>query len=230
MKLSRALLNGLYPVVDGWNYLMSHTLLHIHKDRMELLSMLEKHGFEKKGLYHSVGGTWSLKKEFQLWFDYRVYQESGQFGVPHDIGYSEGGSMSCEEFRKAQKRKMDVLYARRKRQRYQIEVDVLEARAEDFRRKNAAVRSENEHLETLLRDVRLYELSLIQAGGGAQPFSVSRSLLGTGITASQGRAFSIDNISGQRNDLSPSRLALKDDKFPSIVHSVNFKNSEDKRK
>lgn len=151
-KIAQSWLDILYPFVRRWSHLLlGKALLHMSNDRNEVLSILERHGLKKQGLYHSLGGSWSYKKDFKLWLDYREYQESIRFDLPHDTKESSGNGLSIEEFQKIQKRKVDVVYARRKRERYRIELDVLENRAREYRAKNSQLRSRNTYYEDLLR-------------------------------------------------------------------------------
>lgn len=178
------LISRTLNIVGSWEFMEKRTVVHSFDKAVDLMEDLEKYGFERDSTPEYLGGKWKYAY-FNQMLDERAQNEKSLYGGE---GYdsdskpdsSERSSKKRkvdgddaalkEKERRAKKRKMDALYARRKRERQRIEVEVLEDQCKELGEKNRSLDSDNNRLETILKEahgqVKRYESSQLQAMQG----------------------------------------------------------------
>jgi hypothetical protein len=163
---SSNILSMMLPLLERWRFISMRTIVHFGSKREEILKSMEGYGFLKDLLPEQVGGTWSYDKDLMPWWTDRTKAECTKFGnlkVASNIPGQTGGKrvaraafdhiegMTEEEKLRQKKRAMDAIYARRKRERQRIEMEVLQERCAAIRSKNDELQELNEKLEELIR-------------------------------------------------------------------------------
>jgi hypothetical protein len=203
------ILSRTLNIVGSWDFMEKRTVVHCFEKEFDLMEDLEKYGFEKDGTPEFLGGKWKYEY-FNQMLEERARCEKSLYGGEEDVESKPDSSEMSPEKRKldgndaafkekerrAKKRKMDALYARRKRERQRIEVEVLEDQCKELGEKNRSLDSDNKRLETILKEangqVERYESSQSQSqsqaiqgttqvpstvGGGASQQSILEQLL-----------------------------------------------------
>jgi hypothetical protein len=175
-----SLLSRTLNIVGSWDFMEKRTIVHSFEKTIDLMEDLEKYGFEKDNVPEYLGGIWKYEYFVQR-LEERARNEKTLYGggdydsdsKPYSSERSgkkkriDGDDAALkEEERRAKKRKMDALYARRKRERQRIEVEVLEDQCKELGEKNRSLDSDNKRLETILKEangqVERYESSQSQ--------------------------------------------------------------------
>jgi len=148
-----------------WKSLSLRTVVHVDEKLEGIRCRLSKYGIPPSCVPTTVGGTWSYDTEFKNWFTERIEYEKDAYwsgdatetssSKTHKVSQkqSHNDSLMSEEEKVARdkRRKMDALYARRKRERQRIEIEVLQEQCVEYNNKNSALDKQNKWLEGLLR-------------------------------------------------------------------------------
>jgi hypothetical protein len=207
-----SLLSLTLNLVGSWDFMEKRTVVHSFEKAIDLMEDLEKYGLERDGIPEYLGGNWKYEYFTQMLEERARYEKilyaggEEDFGRKLELDSSERGTKKRtldgnndalkEKERKAKKRKMDALYARRKRERQRIEVEVLEDQCKELGEKNRSLDSDNKRLEAILKEasgqVERYESSQTQSqlqtiqgttqvpttvGGGSSQQSILEQLL-----------------------------------------------------
>lgn len=178
MLSQRPILNMVVPMTvqafEKMDCLKRGIVVHSRKPTEQLLEDFKRHGFDPESIPKvPFGGFWTLGC-FRRWLDDRklrekkVYCENGvhhhhpdgetEHHHPHDSHDSGGsdpednGSEDNEQLRK--KRKMGAAYARRKRARNKIEMEVMHAEVDRLRKQQDDLAFTSRVLEQLLQDAQ----------------------------------------------------------------------------
>ena len=147
-----------------WKALSLRTIVHVDEKPDGIRSCLQKYGVPPSCVPTTVGGTWTYENDFKKWYDDRVELEKERYWsgesqneVESKIGQrplrkSKSVDVDNEHAQRIKKRKMDAIYARRKRERQRIEIEVLQERCVEFNNKNSALAKQNKWLEELLKN------------------------------------------------------------------------------
>lgn len=145
-----------------WKALSLRTIVHVDQTPEGIRSKIAEYGISGRSVPFSVGGMWSYDVDFKNWISERieyekdVYWSFEQNKETQSVGkVSVGSSPSQQKEADAavrdKKRKMDALYARRKRERQRIEIEVLQEQCFEYNNKNSAIMKQNKWLESLLK-------------------------------------------------------------------------------
>jgi hypothetical protein len=187
----RTIITSTLNLIGSWEFMEKRTVVHSSDQAHELTEDLEKYGFEKDGIPEYLGGKWKYEY-FTKMLEERARYEKSLYGEEDSGSGSKTDSSKKskkrkldgndaalkENERRVKKRNMDALYARRKRERQRIEVEVLEDQCKELGEKNRSLDSDNMRLEAILREandqVERYELSQSQTVQGTTqvPFTV----------------------------------------------------------
>lgn len=149
-----------------WKALSLRTVVHVDEKPEDIRSRLAKYGIPPSCVPTTVGGTWSYKTDFKKWIAERIEYErttywSGETTesvssksqkVSRKRGKEESTGNGDVKAARDKRRKMDALYARRKRERQRIEIEVLQEQCVEYNNKNSALDKQNKWLEGLLRN------------------------------------------------------------------------------
>lgn len=147
----------------------------------DFVAALEEHGCTKEGLPPELGGNWPARRSFLEWFNSRRQHDLERTSVPKSLALKrseqQDGASSVNdsatrcanskkeesdpqdmevilEERKDRKRKMDVVYARKRRQREKGEEMDLQKQYHILTRKNASLKKEEMRLGSLVADAQ----------------------------------------------------------------------------
>jgi hypothetical protein len=171
----KAVISGTLKHFERWKFVLQRTIVHSESDTEKLLDELSKYGFDPEGLPKvPVGGSWTFGC-FKRWRDDRLLHEQHRYEFRStENGKSlqellESAESIREEDQRRQKREMDALYARRKRARKKIEMQVMQDEVDRLRRQQDSLRETGNRLEALLEQAQ----TVVKMHGGGQPFDVA---------------------------------------------------------
>jgi hypothetical protein len=149
-------------VLEKSSFLRQRTVVHRGKTGKALFNALVKYGFRKDGLPLSLGGSWLYEERFTQWQAQRaqVEREGYYTARGRDIASMPLDELlqKAVEARQAEKikrrRVMDSLYARRKRERWKIEMEVTEDQAKRLVAQNSDLRRKNGILQDLMQQAQ----------------------------------------------------------------------------
>jgi len=168
-----------------WKALSLRTVVHVDEKPEGIRSCIAKYGIPPSCVPTTVGGTWSYDTDFKNWLSERIEYEKDAYwsGDATEASSSktqkaskkrshEDSLMSEEEkIARDKRRKMDALYARRKRERQRIEIEVLQEQCVEYNKKNSALEKQNKWLEGLLRNSN----SLIKIHGNVRGVAMPKA-------------------------------------------------------
>jgi hypothetical protein len=136
-----------------------------------MLKTLEDNKFEREALPSSIGGSWTYAK-FDVWINQRIridVKSSPTMAKLSDVKSDTLSRLAAAadivrtEDRRERKRRMDAIYARKRRERERAEEQVLQAKCLKMSEANLKLQNENKAFEQMLADakkkVMVYEQS-----------------------------------------------------------------------
>ena len=175
-----------------WKALSLRTLVHVDQTPEGIRSKIAKFGVPPKCVPTTVGGTWTYEKDFLDWISQRIEYEKETYWSeetlktpPQDLKLPASPDppkkVDNEVIQREKKRKMDALYARRKRERQRIEIEVLQEQCVEFQNKNSFLLKQNKFFEGLLRNanaiVQLHEKGNLDAANASAGQSLRGHLM-----------------------------------------------------
>lgn len=150
-----------------WKSMSFRTVIHVDDTPEGLRASLVKYGIPPHAVPESVGGTWTYENDLEEWIRDRTEYEKEAYGVIE--GGSKGSAAAArksptsdpgkpadkmDKVQREKKRKMDALYARRKRERQRIEIEVLQEQCVEYNNKNDNLEKQNKWLEGRLQQAQ----------------------------------------------------------------------------
>jgi hypothetical protein len=157
---SRNTLFAAVQLLERWKFLNSRTIVHSGNSPDDIIASLKKYGFTDKAIPEQSGGMWSYEQDLSAWLkSVRVVNQripakpACKSGTkrPAKTMKSQDENADKEKIR-LKKRAMDAVYARRKRERQRIEIEVLQERCFAISNKNQSLRDKNAKLEALIQE------------------------------------------------------------------------------
>jgi len=139
--------------------------IHTTEDRQEILRELEADGIPQSTLPKLLGGSWSYET-FDTWFDLQrkgtnmelvcaaAVASEGEKMAAIDDSLVEASRFARAEERKERKRQLDVIYARKRREREKEDTESLQEQCYRLNQANVALKEQGEKLERLLGEAR----------------------------------------------------------------------------
>jgi hypothetical protein len=167
-------------------YLRDRTTIMVASNGNDALTRLKEHGFTERCLPESLGGLWR-HKDWKSWLDIRLQKEKNYLRssrshqrddeLPNEAADSKPPAeplprladvaelaVSHEQDKDLNKRKMGIIYSRRKRERRKLRVETLQDQVNQVIHENEALKQESTRLEFLLKsakdEIEKYEDSL----------------------------------------------------------------------
>ena len=140
-----------------WKAIRLRTLVHVDQTPDGIRAQIAKYGVPPTCLPATVGGVWTYERDFNNWISERIEYEketywSGESQKVQQVpGNTKREKTDNDTIQREKKRKMDALYARRKRERRRIEIEVLQEQCLEYNNKNSALGKQNKWLEGLLK-------------------------------------------------------------------------------
>jgi hypothetical protein len=178
---SSNIVSMMLPLLERWKFISMRTIVHFGATREEILKSVEEYGFTKEVLPNQVGGSWSYEKDLMLWWTKAECTKFGNLkvasGAPGRMtskrvakaAFDHIEGMTEEEKLRQKKRAMDAIYARRKRERQRIEMEVLQERCAAIKGSNDELSLMNSKLEELLRSAEEVVQRHLSYGQAALP-------------------------------------------------------------
>jgi hypothetical protein len=146
--------------------------VHYADDSGSVVAGLEACGMSRDGLPTSLGGTWSSDNVD----DSRANEKTP---APVDSGaladLADAAQHAIIEERKARKRHLDVVYARKRRQREKGGEKSLQLECDEMKKVNLRLRNENDRLETMLAEART-KVAFVELGMPINPYQSRMSI------------------------------------------------------
>ena len=140
--------------------------IHTTEDRQEILRVLEADGIPQSTLPKLLGGSWTYET-FDTWFDLQrkgtnmelvcaaaAVSEVDEKMPAIDDSLVEASKFARAEERKERKRQLDVIYARKRREREKEDTEGLQEQCYRLNQANVALKEQGEKLERLLGEAR----------------------------------------------------------------------------
>lgn len=161
--------------------------IHTAQDRNEIIRVLEADGVPVTSVPMDLGGTWDYES-FNTWFDLQrkgtnleivcasnvAQAEDEDEKMPAiDDSLVEASRVARAEERKERKRQLDVIYARKRRERQKEDTDVLQEQCYRLNQENVNLKEQGEKLERFLgeaqRMVEVLEATSVPPAVVSQP-------------------------------------------------------------
>jgi hypothetical protein len=144
-------------------YTMGEVLTHYCDSESSIALRLERHGLVPSTLPECLGGKWAYSRMAD-WIDARIRYEwdlpsrkelhHGAAPIPQ---HKAAPLSECSEEEKQERtRRLHMLHSRRRRGRMKVEVDVLEAQADEILRSNKLLLEENQILEAKIASAKQF--------------------------------------------------------------------------
>lgn len=161
-------LDGIMPTLAEVtsNIKCMRNKIHTTEDRQDVLLELEVDGIPPNSLPPSLGGSWGYEA-FDAWFDLQrkgtnlelacavAAVNDGDEKMPAiDDTLVEASRVARAEERKERKRQLDVIYARKRREREKEDTEGLQEQCYRLNQANIALKEQAEKLERLLGEAR----------------------------------------------------------------------------
>ena len=161
-------LENLMPVLVELtsNIKATRNKIHSTEDRQEIIRELEADGIPSSSLPYILGGSWGYDS-FDAWFDLQrkgtnlelacaaAAVNDGDEKLPAiDDSLVEASRVARAEERKERKRQLDVIYARKRREREKEDTESLQEQCYRLNQANVALKEQGEKLERLLGEAR----------------------------------------------------------------------------
>lgn len=148
-------------ILERWNFLKQQIVVHTRKEKEDILQSLCTYGFDPEGIPKvPLGGYWTLGC-FKRWMDDRLILERQTYSRAHPQGPGvasmwpqDGDEAAHQEDEARMKREIDAAYARRKRARKKIEIEVTQEEVERLKRQKQRLENTGVALERQLNDAR----------------------------------------------------------------------------
>jgi len=168
-------LNTFVPVYEQLLTLTfgQKAVVHVAEKKSKILAELLGCGFNKKGLPNTLGGSWSFDN-VASWLHQKepansITAESDRKPAPSSRGgegvrsLADAAHQARLEDRKAPKRMMDTLYAKKRRVREKGEEKQLQEQCANLTKANLELEQENLRFEQMLLDAKS-KISLVEYG------------------------------------------------------------------
>ena len=174
-------------LLQYWKALSLRTIVHVDETPQKICERIAEYGVPPSSIPTTIGGTWTYEEDYQKWMTERLEYEKVTYGSFESSSdeKSDSDKKPAPSEQRAKKRKMDALYARRKRERLRIEVEVLQEQCVEYNRKNSALEKQNKWLEGLLKNAQ--SLVQLQSDGNVVNFGINRAPV-SAADAFQGQA------------------------------------------
>lgn len=171
MMSKRPILEPVIPItldtlMQQWPYLRQRTVVHDKVAVTKLLQDLEKYGLGPEILPKvPVGGSWTFGS-FKSWRDDRLlYEKRIQAANLTSAALSEAVDKLKEEEETRKRRQADAVYARRKRTRQKIEMEVMQEQVDRLEKQQRHLKETGKLLEEKLAQAKmLVEISKRASG------------------------------------------------------------------
>ncbi|GKY90619.1 hypothetical protein MPSEU_000035400 [Mayamaea pseudoterrestris] len=155
----------LFRLIGG---LKKRSHVHVGETKEDIVKKLLMYDIPSNIVPKCLGGTWGFE-EFSKWQEARLRYEwdlppaSKDHDNPNIPNYhAKALSEMVDEEKTERKRRMNVLHARRRREREKIEMEVFAEQVAELQDENARLRSQNTRLDGLLSSAKL-EVAKIEA-------------------------------------------------------------------
>lgn len=118
----------------------------------EYATELEARGLARGGIPTDMGGDWAYGQDFHVWLKARLFEERkprGEPGVGDLLHFAS--SVAKLEDKESKRKKMGLIYSKRKRVRQKLRFEILENEEGRAHVLNAKLKSENERLKALVK-------------------------------------------------------------------------------
>lgn len=193
-------LETMMPVLAEFTSAIKATRNKIHttEDRQEILRKLHTDGIPQSALPSALGGSWCYET-FDSWFELQRKGTSLELGcatsaviesdekIPAiDDSFVEASRVARAEERKERKRQLDVIYARKRREREKEDTDSLQEQCYRLNQANVALKEQGDNLERLLgearRMVEVLEATQLPAAQHSAPNGLPNAFHNAGTT------------------------------------------------
>jgi len=195
MMSKRPILEPVIPItldklMQQWPYLRQRTVIHNKVAVTKLLQDLEKYGLGPESLPKvPIGGSWTFGN-FKSWRDDRLLHEKRiQAASLTSAALSEAVDTLKDEEETRKRRQADAVYARRKRTRQKIEMEVMQEQVDRLEKQKRHLKETGKLLEEKLAQAKvLVEISKRASGcdalnAAANSFASTHSLGAVGQCA-----------------------------------------------
>lgn len=171
--------------------------VHIGSNKTDLMNQLRSKGFSKSGVPFECGGTWTFQgtstasaalvsKETVATSAAAALILTSKASAktltsPLDRLAEAASRQARDKERLNRKRKNDIVYARKKREREKVEVQALQRQCVELQKKNVSAKKEQSRLETMLEEANT-QIAL-QEQVVQQPTASVTDATGTGVFA-----------------------------------------------
>lgn len=150
-------------MLQYWKALSFRTIVHVDETPQAIRDRIDQYSIPSSSVPTTIGGTWTYEHDFEKWMTERLAYEKSTYGSFQSsetklevakLSKSTGDLDKDQLAQREKKRRMDALYARRKRERMRIEVEVLQEQCVEYNNKNSALEKQNRWLESLLQQAQ----------------------------------------------------------------------------
>ena len=140
--------------------IQERVVVHVCQESREFAQKLAAYGMTRYGLPMAIGGSWGYQ-DFVLWQELRLFSEwhlpigrgvrkiASRYSIPTS---TEAASLEEEgQQGNERKRRMNVIYSRRKRERKRIKVEGMREKCGTLRQEQKELLQEGRRLEKLLK-------------------------------------------------------------------------------